>query len=49
MPRRLPALALFTLAESLLVSLDPVVAVGPAAVAFLLGSLALTPSAANGG
>ena len=41
-PRRLQALALFTLRPLLIVSLDPLVSAAPAVVAFTLGSLALT-------
>jgi hypothetical protein len=50
-PRRLQALALFTLAELLLVSLDPLVSAAPAVVAFAVGSLALMsrPAAPAGG
>jgi hypothetical protein len=40
-PRRLHALVLFTVAELLLVSLDPLVSAVPAVLAFAVGSLAL--------
>ena len=41
-PRRLTALAFFTIGEAIFVSLDPAVGIVPAASAFLLGAMALT-------